>query len=317
MSNIAVVGGGAWGTALAMQAARAGHQVTLWARRAELIQARRESPRLPGVILPDSVQVTDRLPTGGVRAILMAVPMAHLRTVLEQFVPSAPTVLCAKGLEPATRLLPGELLEAMYPATPSAVLSGPNFAAEIAAGLPAAAVIAAHDAGLRSMLIRILATPGFRIYGNEDPIGVQWAGVTKNVMAIAAGAVIGAGLGENARAALITRGVAELARLLVALGGRTETAFGLAGLGDLLLTCTGPASRNYQLGWALGGGASVAEALAGRSGATEGADSAVALVARAGDVDLPICRAVATLLSGRKNLQETIQAILARPLKDE
>lgn len=317
MSSIAVVGGGAWGTALAVQAARAGQQVTLWARRAALMQAGRESPRLPGVRLPDAVQVTDQLPGSGVAAILLVVPMAHLRMVLEQFVPTAPVVLCAKGLEPATGLLSGEILQALHPGTSYAVLSGPNFAGEIAAGLPAASVIAAHDSRLRAAMIRLLATPEFRLYGNEDPLGVQWAGVTKNVLAIAAGAVIGASLGENARAALITRGVAELARLLATLGGRTETAFGLAGLGDLLLTCTGLASRNYRLGLALGGGASPGEALAGRSEATEGAGSASALVARAGDVDLPICRAVAELLAGQKSLQEAIQAILARPLRDE
>ncbi len=191
--------------------------------------------------------------------------------------------------------------------------------------MPAAAVVAASDAGLRGSIAALLGTPNFRLYGNDDPIGAQVGGAAKNVIAIAAGAVIGAGLGENARAALITRGLAELSRLAVALGGHAETMMGLSGLGDLLLTCTGPASRNYSLGLALGRGEHLADVLAARSAVTEGVATAPALVARAAGpgsasgagVDLPICAAVASLLAGRTTLAEAIAALLARPRRDE
>ena len=211
-------------------------------------------------------------------------------------------MLCAKGVEQTTLRLPLEVASDVRPGTPAAVLTGPNFAHEIAAGLPAAAVVAASDTGLREAIAALLGTPSFRLYGNDDPIGAQVGGAAKNVIAIAAGAVIGAGLGENARAALITRGLAELARLAMALGGRPETVMGLSGLGDLLLTCTGPTSRNYSLGLALGRGEQLADVLAARSAVTEGVATAPALVARAAGVDLPICAAVAALLAGRTTL---------------
>jgi glycerol-3-phosphate dehydrogenase (NAD(P)+) len=226
-------------------------------------------------------------------------------------------VVCAKGVEQATLRLPLEIVAEMHPGTPAAVLTGPNFAHEIAAGLPAAAVIAATDAALRETVAAALGTPSFRLYGNDDPIGAQVGGAAKNVIAVAAGAVIGAGLGENARAALITRGLAELARLAVALGGRAETVMGLSGLGDLLLTCTGAASRNYSLGLALGRGERLADVLAARNSVTEGVATAPALVARAQGVDLPVCAAVASLLAGRTTLAEAIAALLARPRRDE
>jgi glycerol-3-phosphate dehydrogenase (NAD(P)+) len=178
-------------------------------------------------------------------------------------------------------------------------------------------VIAAGDAALRDRISTLLATPSFRLYGNDDTVGAQVGGAAKNVVAIAAGAVVGAGLGENARAALITRGLAELSRLAVALGGRAETVMGLSGLGDLLLTCTGPASRNYSLGLALARGEALAEVLASRSAVTEGVATAPALVARAAGVDLPICAAVAELLAGRTTLPEAIARLLARPRRDE
>jgi glycerol-3-phosphate dehydrogenase (NAD(P)+) len=228
-------------------------------------------------------------------------------------------------VEQTTLRLPLEIAAAVRPGAPSAILTGPNFAHEIAAGLPAAAVVAASDAGVRGSIAALLGTPSFRLYGNDDPIGAQVGGAAKNVIAIAAGAVTGAGLGENARAALITRGLAELSRLAVALGGRAETVMGLSGLGDLLLTCTGPASRNYSLGLALGRGERLADVLAARSAVTEGVATAPALVARAAapgstpgaSVDLPICAAVASLLAGRTTLAEAIAAILARPRRDE
>ncbi len=330
MSEIAILGAGAWGTALAIQAFRAGRSVTLWARdpaRAAAIAAARENPRLPGIRLPEAIAVTSDLPAAS-GAILLVVPVQHLRaTVVRLPACSTPILVCAKGVEAGSHRFPLEILDQVQPGRPCAVLSGPNFAAEIARLLPAAAVIAATDPALRTHLTGLLATPQFRLYGNDDPIGVQAGGAAKNVIAIAAGAVIGAGLGENARAALITRGVAELSRLILALGGRGETAMGLSGLGDLLLTCTGASSRNYSLGQALGRGESLAGILAGRSSVTEGVATAPALLARAqnlngrklnaGGLDMPICAAVAALVSGRSSLADLMADLLARPLRDE
>jgi glycerol-3-phosphate dehydrogenase (NAD(P)+) len=320
MSSIAVIGAGAWGTALAIQAARAGNDVTLWARdagRAGLIAASRENPRLPGVRLPEPIIVSSAMPEA-VDAALLAMPMQHLREVLGRLpVGLAPLVVCAKGVEAVTLRLPLEVVAEVRPNTPAAVLTGPNFAHEIAAGLPAASVVAANDAAMRERVAAMLSTPSFRLYGNDDPIGAQVGGAAKNVIAIAAGAVIGAGLGENARAALITRGLAELARLAVALGGRRETVMGLSGLGDLLLTCTGAASRNYNLGLALGRGENLANVLAARSSVTEGVATAPALVARAAGVDMPICAVVASLLGGSTTLRQAMATLLARPRRDE
>jgi glycerol-3-phosphate dehydrogenase (NAD(P)+) len=317
MSEVAVIGAGAWGTALAIQAARAERSVTLWARdraRARRIEELRQNPRLPGISLPASIRVTHELPRTDVA--LVAVPMTYLREVVTGLSTSA-LVACCKGLEPGTQRLPLEVFAALHPRVPAAVLTGPNFAHESAAGLPAAAVVAAIDPGLRRRVVEALATSTFRLYGNDDPIGAQLCGAAKNVIAIAAGAVAGAGLGENARAALITRGLAELSRLAAALGGRAETAVGLSGLGDLTLTCTGTASRNYTLGLEIGRGGCAADILAHRTTATEGAVAAPALIARAGDLDLPICRAVEALLAGRLMLDQAIAGVLARPLRDE
>ncbi len=312
-----VVGAGAWGTALALQAARAGREVTLWARHPAPILATRHSPRLPGHRLPDDIKVTGRLDGSRFDAVLLAVPVQHLAAVAAMLAGDAPLVACAKGLEAGTLRLPLEILADLQPNRPASVLTGPNFAQEVAAGLPAAAVMASADAVLRQAMAELLASPTFRVYGNDDAVGAQLGGAAKNVIAIAAGAVIGAGLGENARAALITRGLAELARLVVALGGQPETVGGLSGLGDLLLTCTGPASRNFSLGLALGQGMTLAQVLAARDTATEGVATAPALVARAAGVDLPVCSAVAALLDGRLRLDQAIAALLARPRRDE
>ena len=317
MSSVLVVGAGAWGTALALSIARMGQQVTLWARDPAPILATRHSPRLPGHRLPDGISVTGRLDGALCDAVLLAVPTQHLAAVAAGLPGATPVVVCAKGMEAGTHRLPLEILAGLHPGRPAAVLTGPNFAHEVAAGLPAAAVLAASDGVLRTTLAGMIGSTAFRIYGNDDPIGAQLGGAAKNVIAIAAGAVIGAGLGENARAALITRGLAELGRLVVALGGRAETVAGLSGLGDLLLTCTGPASRNYSLGLALGQGFTLSDILAARSTVTEGVATAPALVARAAGADLPVCSAVAALLDGRLRLDQAIAALLARPRRDE
>ncbi len=315
-SSIAVIGAGAWGTALAILLARAGREVTLWARdagRAAAMRERRENPRLPGVVLPPGLEVTAAMPEAGI--LLLTVPMQHLRDILPRLPGTGALVLGCKGLEAKTLLLPPELAAPR----PCAVLTGPNFAHELAAGLPAAAVLAAREAGMRAALIAALHTPSLRLYGSADVIGAALGGAAKNVIAIAAGAVMGAGLGENARAALITRGLAEIARLAAALGGRAETVSGLSGLGDLLLTCTGASSRNFSLGFAMGRGERLEDILAGRSAVTEGVATAPALAARARalGVDMPITQAVTRLLSGEMDIPRTLAALMSRDLKDE
>ena len=326
MNEVSVIGAGAWGTALALQAMRAGSRVRLWARdpaRARAMAETRQNPRLPGFPLPAGIEITSDLASAR-GLLLLAVPMQHLRSVLARLPPgTAPLVACAKGLETGTLRLPLELIADLRPASPAAILTGPNFAHEIAAGLPAAAVVAATDPAVRDRVTTSLSTAGFRLYGNDDSVGAQVGGAAKNVIAIAAGVVIGAGLGENARAALITRGLAELARLAMALGGRRETVMGLSGLGDLLLTCTGPSSRNFSLGVALGRGERLDAVLAARSAVTEGVATAPALVARAAGpgshaaVDMPVCTAVAALLAGRTTVDQAMTELLSRPRRDE
>lgn len=318
MSRIVVMGAGAWGTALAIQAARAGNEVVLWARShaaAEVIEQSRESPRLPGHRLPGAVRATADAPADA-DLTLMVVPTQHMRAILSRL-PAGPVAICAKGVETGTLRLPLEIMAEGRPGSPAAVLTGPNFAHEVASGLPAAAVVAGADPDLREVIAARMGTPAFRLYGNDDPVGAQIGGAAKNVIAIAAGAVIGAGLGENARAALITRGLAELSRLAVALGGKAETVMGLSGLGDLLLTCTGPSSRNFSLGLALGQGQTLDQILAARSSVTEGVATAPALVARAAGVELPVCAAVAALLRGEVTLAQAMAGLLARPRRDE
>ncbi len=320
MSNVAVIGAGAWGTALALQAERAGNRVALVTRdsaSASILKARKESRRLPGFLFPEQLDIRDDIP-GDVDLLLWVVPTQYLRSSILRFRPErSPIVVCAKGIETETHLLPLEVVIDVLPGHLLAALTGPNFAPEVAAGLPTATVVASDDSALREKVRVALGTSTFRIYGNDDPTGAQVGGAGKNVIAIAAGAVIGAGLGENARAALVTRGLSELRRLTVALGGRAETTMGLSGLGDLLLTCTGSLSRNFSLGFALGRGEHLSDVLAGRSGVVEGVPTAAALVARAGEVDLPICRAVAQLLTSTKTVDQTIAELLSRPQRDE
>jgi glycerol-3-phosphate dehydrogenase (NAD(P)+) len=325
MARVAVLGAGAWGTALALQALRAGADVTLWARdparAAEIATARENIRYLSGIALPPALRVTADAGEAldGAALALLVVPVQGLRAVLSALpMTAAPMLICAKGVEAATGRLPLEILAELRPGA-AGVLTGPNFAAEVARGLPAAAVIASADAALRMTASSMLAGPSFRLYGNDDPIGAQVGGAAKNVIAIAAGAMIGAGLGENARAALVTRGLAELSRLTVALGGRAETAAGLSGMGDLVLTTAGAASRNMSLGLALGCGKALADILAERTGVTEGVATAPALVERAhaAGVELPLCEAVAELLQGSISLGDAISRLMARPLRDE
>jgi len=317
MSEIGVIGAGAWGTALAVLWARAGRDVALWARNSSPVEKARESARLPGVRLPDNVVVTGEFPEAEI--LVVAVPMQVLQGVLTKLPKTSAVVVCCKGLESGTLLLPPEVVAAVLPGQKFALLTGPNFAGEVARGLPAAAVLAAGDAGLRAALVAALRSETLRLYGSADVMGAALGGAAKNVIAIAAGVVMGAGLGENARAALMTRGLAEISRLAVVLGGRAETVAGLSGLGDLLLTCTGEKSRNFSLGVALGKGEDLAAILAGRAGVTEGVASAPALLARAAGagVEMPVTAAVAALLAGEMGIAGTMAALMGRALRDE
>ena len=325
MSRIAVIGAGAWGTALAIQAVRAGAGAVLWARdpgRAAAMQATRDNAaHLPGVALPDGLRVTADAAEAldGADLALLVVPAQHLGTVLSTLPALPPVLIAAKGVELGTLRLPLEVLLDARPGLAAGVLSGPNFAREVAMGLPAAAVVASTDAALREDAAQRLSNASFRLYGQDDPVGAEVGGAAKNVIAIAAGAVIGAGLGENARAALVTRGLAEIGRLAVALGGKAETVAGLSGLGDLLLTCTGGSSRNFSLGVALGQGRALADILAERNSVTEGVATAPALLARAAQagVAMPITAAVAAVLAGEADVAGAVRQLMARPLRQE
>ena len=313
MSKVAIIGAGAWGTALALHAARLGHDVSLWARHA--LPPTRQSPRLPGITLPGSVRLVAELERAD--ATLVAVPMQHLRGVLAALQPAGPLVLCCKGLELGTSLLPLEVTAEIMPGAPACILSGPNFAREVATGLPAASVLAGGGADLRARLLGLLGGGALRLYGNADALGVQLGGAAKNVIAVAAGAVIGAGLGENARAALVTRGLAELSRLIAALGGRPETASGLSCMGDLVLTCTGPTSRNFALGHSLGGGGSLVSLCLPHGPVIEAVSTTPALLARAAGVDMPICETVGTMLERGRFDADLISRLMMRPARDE
>jgi glycerol-3-phosphate dehydrogenase (NAD(P)+) len=322
--RIGVMGGGAWGTALAQVAARGGQPVTLWARELEVVEsvnaAHENRQFLAGVPLSESIRATgDLADLAGHDALLVVAPAQHVRAVLSAApVGGTPLVLCAKGIEAGTRLLVGEVAHQAAPDAPIAVLSGPTFAHEVAAGKPTAVTLACDDEDLRSRLAERLAGPAFRTYGSADVIGAEIGGAVKNVLAIACGVVEGAGLGLNARAALIARGFAEMTRFGLARGGQAETLTGLSGLGDLVLTCSSTNSRNFSLGVGLGQGKSAAELMADRKTVAEGAFTAPVLreaAAEAG-VDMPVTEAVNALLEGAA-VQGVVEALLARPLREE
>jgi len=315
--SIAVIGAGAWGTALALHLGRGDRTIPLWSRTPITREADGANARLPGFPLPTNIQPTTTFPDADI--LLVTTPVQHLRGVLEQMTPRAAMVLCCKGMERETGALPLEIAVQVHPNLARAVLSGPNFAHEIAAELPAAAVLAADDPDLAAELAHEISDPAFRIYPSVDPIGVQIGGAAKNVIAIAAGVCLGAGLGENARAALITRGIAEMGRLAQALGGRPETLSGLSGVGDLILTCTGASSRNFSLGHELGRGMSLNDILAQRRSVAEGVETAPALLAVAHQhvVDTPIIETVTHLLAGRLTPHEARIALMSRPTRAE
>lgn len=328
MNRIGVIGGGAWGTALAQVCARAGRQVTLWAREADVVEAintRHENATfLAGVPLEPTVRATgDLADLAGLDLILAVPPAQHMRSTLTAFAPHTadglPIVLCSKGIEQGSLKLMTDVLAETIPQAAPAVLSGPSFAGEVARGLPTAVTLACPDPGCAEQIGEAIATPTFRPYFASDLIGAEAGGAVKNVLAIACGIVEGRGLGRSAHAALITRGFSELTRLAVALGGEAETVAGLCGLGDLVLTCSSPQSRNMSVGLALGGGQTLEQALSGKLTVAEGVASApgVRALARKLGVEAPICEAVAAILAGEVGVDDAIRGLLSRPLREE
>lgn len=326
-SRIAVLGGGAWGTALAIAAITAGRNTILWARESEVVRDIRETGEnkrfLSGVNLPKALQVTDALAEAcRADALLLAVPAQRLREFAKRIAPSLapelPLVICAKGIEKETGELVNEVLADAVPESKIAILSGPSFAREVARGLPTAVTIAA-ESGVAERLQASLSSLCFRPYTSQDVTGVALGGAAKNVYAIACGVVEGLGLGENARAALLARSFAELARLGEALGAKPETLMGLSGLGDLVLTATSRSSRNFSFGVELGTGRPLSELAGPDRPLSEGVATAPALVkrAQAGRVELPIAEAMADLLSGTLPLSEAITRLMTRRLKTE
>ncbi|WP_300543879.1 NAD(P)H-dependent glycerol-3-phosphate dehydrogenase [Maricaulis sp.] len=322
--HIGVIGAGAWGTALAQTAAKAGRDVTLWSFEqdvADAINTKRENTiYLPEVALSEAVEaVTSISDLDACDAVLAVAPAQHLRRVLETFLPYArdgvPVVLCAKGIEQSSLSLMTEVLSETVPRALPAVLSGPSFAIDTAQGLPTAVTLACADESVGNALIEALGTNRFRPYLATDLVGAEIGGAVKNVLAIACGICEGKQLGKSAHAALISRGFAEMTRLALALGAQRETLAGLCGLGDLVLTCSSPQSRNMSCGLALGRGVRLEDILASRKAVTEGVASAPAVVALAKrhGVEMPICQAVDDILAGRTSVDDAIEALLSRP----
>jgi glycerol-3-phosphate dehydrogenase (NAD(P)+) len=319
--SIAVIGAGAFGTALACALAEGGHEVLLWSRSAQQAKTSaktRSSPRLPDIKLPKGVSpISNLATTAHAKLVLLVVPAQKTAKFLAKHaaqLPEAPLVLCAKGIDLQTFQLQTGIAATLAPDHPVAVLTGPGFAAEIARGLPTALTLACRDEQLGKSLQRHLSTDRLRLYLSTDTTGAQLGGALKNVIAIAAGIVIGAGLGESARAALMTRGFAEMRRLGVAMGGVDETFNGLSGLGDLALTCASPMSRNFAQGLALGSDSVQASGKTVEGVATAEATCALALKH---NVEMPVAQVVAAILSRKITVDEGVDALLSRPLKQE
>ncbi len=329
MRRLAIIGSGAWGTALAIVARRAGSNPVLWARDQDIVEAINRNHAnplfLPGISLDPAIAATSDIgaATAGADAALLVVPAQYLRGVLtasrERFPPGLPLLHCAKGIETGSLAMMSEIGVEILPTSPFAVLSGPTFAAEVARDLPAAVTIAGHDTGLAQGFGAALGSVRFRPYLSSDPIGAEIGGAVKNVLAIACGIILGRGLGDNARAALITRGLAEMVRLGEAKGGSAETFRGLSGLGDLVLTCTALQSRNHSLGLALGRGESLRAALAARRSVVEGVATAAAVIALARrlGVEMPISEAVDAVLHRGISIDAISEGLLRRPYRSE
>lgn len=328
LRSVSIIGGGAWGTALAQTLAHNGTAVALWAYEPEIVEDinSRHVNRvfLPGIELNPSIRATSDLASIASGDVILAVPPAqHLRSVIGKLArhlrADVPVVICSKGIEQATGKFMGEVLEDVAPQVQCAVLSGPSFAADVARGLPSALTFACGNERIGRQLTAALSSRQMRLYWSSDVIGAELGGSVKNVLAIAAGIVQGRGLGTSAHAALVTRGFAELRRFGEAMGARAETLLGLSGLGDLILTCGSAQSRNMSLGRALGEGRSLSETLGARSAVTEGIYTAAALVrlAREKNVEMPIAEAVYSIVEGQLGVDEAITALMQRPLKAE
>ena len=322
---IGIIGAGAWGTALASVMAQNHEQVLLWALEPEVVaavNAGKGNPLyLPDLALPSQVRATsDMAALADCSALLLVTPAQHLRKSLGQLPQTdAPLLLCSKGIEAGTQMLVSEIVAEQRPDNPLAVLSGPTFAHEVAAGKPTAITLACESEAMGKLLMRLVATPAFRPYWSDDVVGAEIGGAVKNVLAIGCGVVDGAGLGLNARAALIARGFAEMQRYGLARGAQAETLAGLSGLGDLVLTCSSENSRNFSLGRGLGQGRAAVELMADRRTVAEGAFTAPVLLesAQALDVEMPIVAAVCALRDGSASVGQVVEALLSRPLKAE
>ncbi|MEM6467335.1 MAG: NAD(P)H-dependent glycerol-3-phosphate dehydrogenase [Pseudomonadota bacterium] len=316
---ITVMGAGAFGTGLAISLA-ARHEVTLWARNAdhadEMRKSRQNARRLPDVSLPDEIKITSGTALDRSEAILLAIPTQKLRAFLDEMgshLPAnAPLIACCKGIEIGTGLRPSQIIAEALPKAPIAILTGPSFAADIARGLPTALTLACTDSVLAETLQTQLSTPNIRLYRSADVTGAELGGALKNIIAIACGVAIGAGLGDSARAALMTRGFSEMVRMAKAMGADPATLTGLSGFGDLVLTCSSGLSRNYRAGLAIGR----EEALPAKT-TIEGISTAMAVNDLAEELDLPVTRIMAPLVSGELKLQEAIDLLFKRPLKEE
>ena len=323
--KLGVIGGGAWGTALAQVASTGGEETLLWAMEPEVVEAvnsRHENPVfLPNIPLNAAIRATsDLAELDSCDAWVLVTPAQHMRSVLERApVDCRPLVLCSKGIEQETGKLLHEVAHEVCPSSPVAVLSGPTFAHEVAAGLPTAVTLACEDRALGEKLRARINLVNFRTYCTDDVAGAEAGGAVKNVLAIACGIVEGKRFGQNARAALIARGFAEMTRFGVAMGGRRETLAGLSGLGDLVLTCSSTSSRNFSLGKAIGEGGKVADLMKDRRTVAEGAHTAPVLhrIAVERDIDMPIVGAVVELLSGKVDIDELLTTLLSRPPGDE
>ncbi|MFL6772862.1 MAG: NAD(P)H-dependent glycerol-3-phosphate dehydrogenase [Sphingomicrobium sp.] len=323
--KLGVIGGGAWGTALAQVASAGGHETLLWALEDGVVHSvnrrHENSLFLAGVPLNDTIRATSSLADlDDCDAWLVVTPAQHMRAVLER-APKAgkALVLCSKGIEERSGALLHQVASEVCPDCEVAVLSGPTFAHEVARGLPTAVTLAAGDSVLAERLRDRIAQPTFRVYVSDDVAGAEVGGAVKNVLAIACGVVEGKGLGQNARAALIGRGFAEMTRFGLASGARRETLAGLSGLGDLVLTCSSTSSRNFSLGLGIGQGRSAAELLADRTTVAEGAFTApvLARLARDKGIDMPIVEAVDALIAGRADVDQVLEALLSRPPRAE
>lgn len=322
--SIGVIGGGAWGTALAQLYALDGRNVTIWAREAGVVKSINEKNEnesyLAGVILDENLRATSSMQEAlACDIILLVTPAQHTRAILKDIDTIKPLVICSKGIEVGSGEILPDIVQNTCPSATPAIMSGPSFASEVARGLPAAVTLACKNKEVGNILQRGLAAKNFRPYLSTDTIGVALGGSLKNVIAIACGIVAGKDLGQSAAAAIMARGLAEMTRLSSACGGKTDTMMGLAGMGDLVLTASSLQSRNYSFGYALGEGQSAEEILQQRNTVTEGAHAASAALtlAKRHGIDMPITSSIAAMTQGTQSVDAVIAALLSRPLKEE